>query len=106
MLRRSRSRRVAFANPPWTVLPRFDNAAPLAVRAAPAHDENQAPCVKARADIHRRNAMTLRKTRRAMLLAGTAAGAAIAMPWIAKGAAEFQLKYANNSPTAHTPNLP
>src|SRR5437763_3587603 len=49
--------------------------------------------------------MTLRTTRRAVLLAGTAAGATIAMPWIAKGAAEFQLKYANNSPTAHPLNV-
>src|SRR3989440_2983361 len=49
--------------------------------------------------------MRLRTTRRAVLLAGTAAGATIAMPWIAKGAAEFQLKYANNSPTAHPLNV-
>ena len=45
----------------------------------------------------------IRTTRRS-LLAGTAAGAAIGtigMPWIAKGAAEFQLKYANNSPVTH-----
>src|SRR5437588_1681989 len=49
--------------------------------------------------------MTLRTTRRSVLLAGTAAGATIAMPWIAKGAAEFQLKYANNSPTAHPLNV-
>ena len=49
--------------------------------------------------------MTFRKTRRAVLLASTAAGATIAMPWIAKGAAEFQLKYANNSPTAHPLNV-
>jgi tripartite ATP-independent transporter DctP family solute receptor len=45
--------------------------------------------------------MTLRTTRRTLLLAGSAASATIAMPWIAKGAAEFQLKYANNSPVTH-----
>src|SRR3954453_21253841 len=45
--------------------------------------------------------MTLRTTRRSVLLAGTAATATIGMPWIAKGAAEFQLKYANNSPVTH-----
>src|SRR6185369_12394512 len=45
--------------------------------------------------------MTLRTTRRSLLLAGTAATATIGMPWIAKGAAEFQLKYANNSPVTH-----
>jgi tripartite ATP-independent transporter DctP family solute receptor len=49
--------------------------------------------------------MTLRTTRRSLLLAGTAATATIGMPWIAKGAAEFQLKYANNSPTAHPLNV-
>ena len=49
--------------------------------------------------------MTLKTTRRSLLLAGTAASATIAMPWIAKGAAEFQLKYANNSPTAHPLNV-
>src|SRR5882724_1026104 len=43
----------------------------------------------------------LRTTRRTLLLAGTAASATVAMPWIAKGAAEFQLKYANNSPLTH-----
>jgi tripartite ATP-independent transporter DctP family solute receptor len=45
--------------------------------------------------------MTFRTTRRSVLLAGTAATATIGMPWIAKGAAEFQLKYANNSPLTH-----
>ena len=40
-------------------------------------------------------------TRRRVLLAGTAAGATIAMPWIAKAAPEFSLKYANNSPVTH-----
>jgi tripartite ATP-independent transporter DctP family solute receptor len=44
--------------------------------------------------------MTLRTTRRSLLV-GTAATATIGMPWIAKGAAEFQLKYANNSPVTH-----
>jgi tripartite ATP-independent transporter DctP family solute receptor len=45
--------------------------------------------------------MTLKTTRRSLLLAGTAATAAIGMPLIAKGAAEFQMKYANNSPVTH-----
>jgi tripartite ATP-independent transporter DctP family solute receptor len=49
--------------------------------------------------------MTLKTTRRTLLLAGTAAGATVAMPWIAKGAAEFQLKYANNSPVTHPLNI-
>ena len=49
--------------------------------------------------------MTLRTTRRGLLLAGTAASATVAMPWIAKAAPEFQLKYANNSPTAHPLNV-
>ena len=49
--------------------------------------------------------MKFRTTRRSLLLAGTAATAAIGMPWVAKGAAEFQLKYANNSPTAHPLNV-
>ena len=40
--------------------------------------------------------MKLRTTRRSLLLAGTAASATIAMPWIAKAAPEFQLKYDNN----------
>src|SRR5438270_10428090 len=44
--------------------------------------------------------MTLRTTRRSLLV-GTAATATIGMPWIANGAAEFQLKYANNSPVTH-----
>ena len=43
--------------------------------------------------------MTLKTTRRSVLL-GTAA-AALGAPLIAKGAAEFQLKYANNSPVTH-----
>ena len=45
--------------------------------------------------------MTLKTTRRSVLLAGTAATATIGMPWIAKGAPEFELKYANNSPVTH-----
>jgi TRAP-type transport system periplasmic protein len=46
--------------------------------------------------------MMLRTTRRSLLLAGTTATiGTIGMPWIAKGAAEFQLKYANNSPVTH-----
>ena len=49
--------------------------------------------------------MTLRTTRRTLLLAGTAASATIAMPWIAKSAVEFQFKYANNSPVAHPLNI-
>jgi tripartite ATP-independent transporter DctP family solute receptor len=49
--------------------------------------------------------MTLKTTRRSVLLAGTAATATIGMPWIAKGAAEFQLKYANNSPVTHPLNV-
>jgi TRAP-type transport system periplasmic protein len=44
--------------------------------------------------------MTLRTTRRSLLV-GTAATATIGMPWIARAAAEFQLKYANNSPVTH-----
>src|SRR6478752_1404815 len=50
-------------------------------------------------------AMALRTTRRSLLLAGTAASATVAAPWIAKAAPEFQLKYANNSPTAHPLNV-
>src|ERR1019366_9876659 len=49
--------------------------------------------------------MTFKTTRRTLLLAGTAASATIAMPWIAKSAVEFQLKYANNSPVAHPLNI-
>jgi TRAP-type transport system periplasmic protein len=49
--------------------------------------------------------ITKDRTRRHVLLAGTAAGATLAMPWIAKGAAEFTLKYANNSPTTHPLNV-
>jgi tripartite ATP-independent transporter DctP family solute receptor len=49
--------------------------------------------------------MTIETTRRTLLLAGTAASATIAMPWIARGAAEFQFKFANNSPVAHPLNI-
>ena len=49
--------------------------------------------------------MTFKTTRRRLLLAGTAAGATIAMPWVAKAAPEFQFKYANNSPRAHPLNV-
>ncbi|HZP79853.1 MAG TPA: TRAP transporter substrate-binding protein [Pseudolabrys sp.] len=49
--------------------------------------------------------MNFKTTRRGLLLTGTAAGATIAMPWIAKGAPEFQLKYANNSPLDHPLNV-
>ena len=48
--------------------------------------------------------MTLKTTRRSMLL-GTVAATTIGAPWIAKGAAEFQLKYANNSPVTHPLNV-
>jgi len=47
--------------------------------------------------------MTLKTTRRSVLL-GTAA-ATLGAPLIAKGAAEFQLKYANNSPVTHPLNI-
>jgi TRAP-type transport system periplasmic protein len=49
--------------------------------------------------------MTFRTTRRSLLLAGTAVSATLAAPWVAKAAPEFQLKYANNSPTAHPLNV-
>ncbi len=45
--------------------------------------------------------MPFTTTRRHVLLAGTAAGATIAMPWVAKAAPEFSFKYANNSPLTH-----
>src|SRR5438105_9391045 len=47
--------------------------------------------------------MSLKTTRRSVLL-GTAA-ATLGAPLIAKGAAEFQLKYANNSPVTHPLNI-
>ena len=40
-------------------------------------------------------------TRRAMLMTSVAAGATLAMPWVARAAPEFSLKYANNSPVTH-----
>ena len=49
--------------------------------------------------------MTFKTTRRRLLLAGTAAGATITMPWVAKAVPEFQFKYANNSPVAHPLNV-
>src|ERR1051325_11647623 len=49
--------------------------------------------------------MTQKTTRRQVLLAGTAVGATLAMPWVAKAAPEFTLKYANNSPTTHPLNV-
>src|SRR3954471_4024931 len=49
--------------------------------------------------------MTLRTTRRSLLLAGTAASANVALPSGTQAAPEFQLKYANNSPTAHPLNV-
>jgi tripartite ATP-independent transporter DctP family solute receptor len=45
--------------------------------------------------------MRLTTTRRAVLMAGAATGATLALPWIAKAAPEFSLKYANNSPVSH-----
>src|ERR1700704_1237350 len=51
----------------------------------------------------RRNTM-IRTTRRS-LLAGTPAAATIRKPWLAKGAAEFQLKSANNAPVTHPLNV-
>src|SRR6201982_3886319 len=49
--------------------------------------------------------MTILATRRSALLAGAAAGATIAMPWVARAAPEFSLKYANNVPTTHPLNV-
>src|SRR6201997_2802720 len=49
--------------------------------------------------------MTILATRRTALLAGAAAGATVAMPWIARAAPEFSLKYANNVPTTHPLNV-
>ena len=48
--------------------------------------------------------MTPPTTRRLVLLAGTAAGAALAMPWVARSAAPITLKFANNSPATHPLN--
>jgi TRAP-type transport system periplasmic protein len=49
--------------------------------------------------------MTILATRRSALLAGAAAGATVAMPWIARAAPEFSLKYANNVPVTHPLNV-
>ena len=49
--------------------------------------------------------MTILATRRTALLAGAAAGATAAMPWIARAAPEFSLKYANNVPVTHPLNV-
>jgi tripartite ATP-independent transporter DctP family solute receptor len=40
-----------------------------------------------------------------MLLGGAAAGATLAMPWVARAAPEFSLKYANNVPVTHPLNV-
>ncbi len=45
--------------------------------------------------------MTIFSTRRTALKTGVAAGSLFAMPWVAKAAPEFALKYANNSPVTH-----
>jgi len=49
--------------------------------------------------------MNITATRRAAMLTGAAAGASLAMPWIAKAAPEITLKYANNSPVTHPLNV-
>jgi tripartite ATP-independent transporter DctP family solute receptor len=49
--------------------------------------------------------MKIMTTRRSALLAGAAAGATVAMPWIARAAPEFSLKYANNVPVTHPLNV-
>jgi TRAP-type transport system periplasmic protein len=49
--------------------------------------------------------MRILATRRSALLAGAAAGATIAMPWVARAAPEFSLKYGNNVPTTHPLNV-
>ena len=49
--------------------------------------------------------MTAIATRRTALLAGAAAGATLAMPWIARAAPEFSLNYANNVPDTHPLNV-
>ena len=49
--------------------------------------------------------MTILGTRRSMLLGGAAAGATLAMPWVARAAPEFSLKYANNVPVTHPLNV-
>jgi tripartite ATP-independent transporter DctP family solute receptor len=49
--------------------------------------------------------MTIFATRRTALLAGAAAGATLAMPWVARAAPEFSMKYANNVPLTHPLNV-
>jgi TRAP-type transport system periplasmic protein len=49
--------------------------------------------------------MTILATRRTALLAGAAAGVTVAMPWVARAAPEFSLKYANNVPLTHPLNV-
>jgi TRAP-type transport system periplasmic protein len=49
--------------------------------------------------------MTIIATRRTALLAGAAAGATLALPWVARAAPEFSLKYANNVPVTHPLNV-
>jgi tripartite ATP-independent transporter DctP family solute receptor len=51
------------------------------------------------------NIMTIIATRRTALLAGAAAGATLALPWVARAAPEFSLKYANNVPVTHPLNV-
>jgi TRAP-type transport system periplasmic protein len=49
--------------------------------------------------------MTILGTRRSMLLGGAAASVTVAMPWVARAAPEFSLKYANNVPVTHPLNV-
>src|SRR5215469_14751864 len=49
--------------------------------------------------------MTILRTRRSVLLTGAAAGVTVAMPWVARAAPEFSLKYANNVPVTHPLNV-
>lgn len=49
--------------------------------------------------------MKILATRRTALLAGAAAGVTVAMPWVARAAPEFSLKYANNVPVTHPLNV-
>jgi tripartite ATP-independent transporter DctP family solute receptor len=49
--------------------------------------------------------MKILVTRRTAFLAGAAAGATVAMPWIARAAPELSLKYANNVPVTHPLNV-
>jgi tripartite ATP-independent transporter DctP family solute receptor len=45
--------------------------------------------------------MNIALSRRAVLMSSAATGAMLAMPWVARAAPEFTLKYANNSPVTH-----